>query len=275
MKKLRILIPTDYSIIARKAAEYALSLSTNIDTEYILLHCDNIPRPAYAFVNKLDDMLKAESVKTSSELAESLRKSTGINAKIRCDMVHGDPIEVLETYCKEHKVDLIVMGTKGESVIKNKLFGSVAAGVLENISIPVLFVPSKAETTNKPESIAFATDLTNLDEEIQELIAFAQFFNATIHVVHVYPDIIDPNTFDEESTKLELIAKTSYPNITFNAVMDDDIISGLDAFVKSDSPDMIAMFTYKSGVLEYLFNNSFTEEMTMHSTTPLLIMRKK
>ncbi|MBP9151052.1 MAG: universal stress protein [Flavobacteriales bacterium] len=275
MKKLRILIPTDYSLIARKAAEYAVSLSSNIDAEYILLHCDNIPRPAYAFVNKIDEILRAESIKTGNELAESIRKSTGIDAKISCDMVHGDPIEVLETYSQEHKIDLIVMGTKGESVIQNKIFGSVAAGVLEHISCPTIFVPANADTSNKPENIAFATDLTNIDEEIEELISFAQFFSATINVVHVYPDLIDPSTFDEEATKLELIANTNYPQLTFNAVMDSDIIAGLDKFVDSDHPDLIAMFTYKTGILEYLFNTSYTEEMTMHSKTPLLIMRKK
>lgn len=271
---MKILIPTDFSMLARKAAEYAVSLSANIDAEFILLHCDNVPRPSYSFVNKLDDILRDEALTTANELANSVRASTGINAKITCDFTFGDPIEVLEKYSQKHDVDLIVMGTKGESVIQNQLFGSVAAGVLENVSCPTIFVPSNAQT-NKPENIAFATDLTNVDEEIEELIAFAQFFNATIHVVHVYPDMIDPSTFDEEATKLELIAKTSYPQITFNAVMDSDIIVGLDKFVESDSPDMIAMFTYKTGILEYLFNTSYTEEMAMHSKTPLLIMRKK
>lgn len=272
---MKILIPTDFSLLARKAAEYAVSLSANIDAEYILLHCDNVPRPSYSFVNKLDDILRQEAMKTANELADSVRQSTGINAKITCDFTFGDPIEVLEKYSQEHDVDLIVMGTKGETVIQNQIFGSVAAGVLEHISCPTIFVPSNAESTNRPERIAFATDLTNVDEEIEELIAFAQFFNATIDVVHVYPDMIDPSTFDEEATKLELIAKTSYPQITFNAVMDSDIIAGLDKFVESDHPDLIAMFTYKTGILEYLFNTSYTEEMTMHSKTPLLIMRKK
>lgn len=271
---MKILIPTDFSMLARKAAEYAIRLSANIDAEFVLLHCDNVPRPSYSFVNKLDDILRQEAINTGNELIESLRESSGINAKMTCDFTFGDPIEVLEEYTKKHDIDLIVMGTKGETVVKNRIFGSVASGVLENISCPTLFIPAQAET-NQPQNIAFATDLTNVDEEIGELIAFAQFFNATIHVVHVYPDMIDPSTFDEESTKLELIAKTSYPNITFNAVMDDDIIAGLDAFVKSDDPDLIAMFTYKSGVLEYLFNTSYTEEMAMHSKTPLLIMRKK
>ncbi len=261
-------------MLARKAAEYAVSLSANLDAEFILLHCDNLPRPSYAFTTKLDEILRLESMETSKELAASIRKTTGIDAKISCDFSYGDPIEVLETYSKEHKVDLIVMGTKGESVIQNRIFGSVASGVLEHISCPTIFVPSAAEA-NRPSNIAFATDLTNIDEEIAELISFGQFFNATIHVVHVYPDLIDPSTFDEESTKLQLIAETDYPNITFNAVMDSDIIAGLDQFIVSDKPDLLAMFTYKTGILEYLFNTSYTEEMAMHSRTPLLIMRKK
>lgn len=261
-------------MLARKAAEYAVSLSSNIDAEFILLHCDNVPRPSYSFVNKLDDILREEAMKTGNDLIESIREATGSRAKMSCDFTFGDPIEILDEYAEKHDCDLIVMGTKGESVAQNRIFGSVASGVLEHVSCPTLFVPANAEL-NKPQNIAFATDLTNIDEEIQELIAFAQFFNATIHVVHVYPDMIDPSTFDEESTNLELIAKTSYPNITFNAVMDDDIISGLDKYVESDHPDLIAMFTYKSGVLEYLFNTSYTEEMAMHSKTPLLIMRKK
>lgn len=271
---LKILIPTDFSMLSRKAAEYAVSLSTSIDAEYVLLHCDNNPRPSYSFINKLDDIIRNEAMSTAKAMAQSIIESTGVAAKITCDFIFGDPVAELDGYCKKHDIDMIVMGTKGESVIKNRIFGSVASGVLEQVSCPTLFVPAEAEC-DSPKDIAFATDLTNVDEEIQELIEFAQFFNATIHVVHVYPDMIDPSTFDEESTKLELIAKTSYPQITFNAVMDSDIISGLDSFVASDDPDLIAMFTYKSGVLEYLFNESVSEEMAMHSKTPLLIMRKK
>ncbi len=261
-------------MLARKAAEHAVSLSANIDAEFILLHCDNVPRPSYSFVNKLDDIIRSEAITSAEAMAESIKESTGINANIRCDFTFGDPVEVLEKYSRDNDIDLIVMGTKGETVIKNKIFGSVASGVLEHVSFPTLFIPSNAEP-DIPKNIAFATDLTNIDEEMEELIAFAQFFDANIHAVHVYPDMIDPTTFDNERTQLQLIAKTNYPNITFNAVMDSDIIAGLDKFVQSDRPDMIAMFTYKSGVLEYLFNTSYSEEMVMHSKVPLLIFRKK
>lgn len=270
---LRILILTDFSVLALKAAVFAHTLSQQLDAEFTLLHFDDKPRPAFAMVSKLDEILRSEAIETLQQHADSIRKDTGLPAPIKIDFLVGDPISDLEAYTKSHRIDLVVMGTKGETVIKNRLFGSVASGVMENVSCPVFLIPAVAEPMT-PVNIAFPTDLTNLDEEISELIAFAQFFNATIHVVHVYPDIIDPKTFDEETTQLDLIASTSYPKITFNAVMDSDIIGGINRYIASDNPDMLAMFTYKTGILEYLFNESLAEEMAGHSTKPLLVLRK-
>jgi nucleotide-binding universal stress UspA family protein len=56
--------------------------------------------------------------------------------------------------------------------------------------------------------------------------------------------------------------------------MDSNIIGGINRFIESDKPDMIAMFTYKTGILEYLFNESISEELVGHSTKPLLVLRK-
>jgi nucleotide-binding universal stress UspA family protein len=158
--------------------------------------------------------------------------------------------------------------------VRNRLFGSVASGVMENVNIPILFVPAAAEPQT-PRSIIFATDLTDLDREIKEVIAFARFFSAKVHVLHIYPEILSPDTFDEERTQLDLIAKTDYEHVTFNAVMDSDIIQGINRFIEAENPDMLAMFTYKTGILEYLFNESITEELAAHASKPLLVLRKK
>lgn len=270
---LRILIPTDFSLMARRAAEYAIRLAENIDAEYTLLHVDAVPRPSYAFIAKLDTVLEEQAMTALNALAESLKQSTGFSGRIHTAFVHAEAVRGIGDYAREHHTDLIVMGTKGETVIKNRIFGSVASGVLEHVHCPALFIPVDAPQ-GKPQNMAFATDLTDLDRELPELISFAQFFNATIHVLHVYPDTIRPDTFDEERTKLELVAQNDYPKITFTAVMDADIISGIDRFIQSDAPDMLAMFTYKSGVLSFLFDTSYTEEMTFHSRLPLMVMRK-
>jgi len=270
---IRILIPTDFSLLAQRAADYAIRLAENIDAEFTLLHVDDVKRPNYAFITKLDTIIEDQAMKALNDLAGSLKESTGFKGRLHTACVHADAVNGIGDYAREHGCDLIIMGTKGESVLKNRIFGSVASGVLEHVRTPTLFIPVNAPQ-GKPTNIAFATDLTDLDRELPELISLARFFNAYIHVLHVYPDVIRPETFDEERTKLELMAQNDYPNITFTAVMDADIISGIDRFIESDAPDMLAMFTYKSGVLSYLFDNSYTEDMTFHSRVPLLVMRK-
>lgn len=270
---LRILLPTDLSAMALNAACYAVRLSKNIQAEYILFHSDATPRPSYSFVNKLDDLIETEAHNSLSKFAEQVKEKSGVDAKIETAFSFGSAADQIDRYARKHGIDLIIMGTKGETVIKNRLFGSVASAVLETTVTPTLFYPVQA-VEDVPRSIVFATDLTNIDEEIEQLITFAQFFEAQIDVVHVYPEIVDESSFDEERKKLELIAKTNYPLITFNAVMDSDIIHGIHQFIESSDTDMIAMFTYKTGILEHLFQTSYTEDMTFQSKKPLLILRK-
>lgn len=270
---MRILLPTDCSALSLKAAIYAVKLSKKIKAEFILFHSDPTPRPSYSFVNKLDDLIETEAIASLNRFVEQIKEGAGMEVEIKTAFRFGDPVSTVNQYAKEHGVDLIIMGTKGETVIQNRLFGSVASGLLESTVIPTLFYPIQANESI-PLSIAFPSDLTNIEEELEELIAFAEFFDARIDVVHVYPDMVDESSFDEERTKLQLIANTNYPHITFSAVKNIDIIAGIHDFVESDNPDMICMFTYKTGILEHLFQTSYTSEMSFQSTKPLLILRK-
>ena len=71
MAKLRILIPTDFSVLALKAAVFAHSLSQQLDAEYVLLHFDDKPRPAFAMVSKLDEVLRSEALETLQQHNDS------------------------------------------------------------------------------------------------------------------------------------------------------------------------------------------------------------
>ena len=271
---MRILLPTDCSKLALECAKYALRLTEKINAEFILLHSDPTPRPSYSFVNKLDDLIESEALSSLDRCVTQISDETGIKANITTAFKFGDPVSAINEYAQEHDVDLIIMGTKGETVIKNRLFGSVASGVLESTTVPTLFYQINA-TEGVPEKILFPTDLTNISDEMEGLITFAEFFNAQIDVVHVHPDMVDSTSFDEERTKLQLIATSNYPHITFNTVVNVDIIAGIHDYVEKHDPDLICMFTYKTGILEHLFQTSYTSEMSFQSTKPLLILRKQ
>ncbi len=61
----------------------------------------------------------------------------------------GAPVYEILKYAKHFKPDLIVMGTHGRSGIRHLLMGSVAEGVLRQVSVPVLVV--RAPTRDKKE----------------------------------------------------------------------------------------------------------------------------
>lgn len=54
---------------------------------------------------------------------------------------HGPPAETLIKLAEKHNVQQIVIGRRGQSKIKNLLFGSVAGNLVQTSPVPVVVVP--------------------------------------------------------------------------------------------------------------------------------------
>ncbi|MFK7762665.1 MAG: universal stress protein [Roseobacter sp.] len=54
---------------------------------------------------------------------------------------HGSPAETLIKLAQSHKVQQIVIGRRGQSAIRNLLFGSVAGTLVQISPVPVVVVP--------------------------------------------------------------------------------------------------------------------------------------
>lgn len=62
---------------------------------------------------------------------------------IVCEAVvrHGPPAETLVKLAAKHQVQQIVIGRRGQSGIKNLLFGSVVGNLVQTSPVPVVVVP--------------------------------------------------------------------------------------------------------------------------------------
>ncbi len=56
-------------------------------------------------------------------------------------VTHGQPPETLLKLANQHGVQQIVVGRRGQSAIKNLLFGSVAGNLIQTSPVPVVVVP--------------------------------------------------------------------------------------------------------------------------------------
>jgi nucleotide-binding universal stress UspA family protein len=144
----KILVPSDGSKTAQRAAEYAVDLAKQLKASIIVLSvidqrsliaqtapASQTPRHT---IEPLEDYLKEAAERYVGEI-KKLCDKIGVASTI--SIKKGHPVEVIVKEAKKSKANLIVMGSHGRSALSATVLGSVSYGVIHNDkSIPVLIV---------------------------------------------------------------------------------------------------------------------------------------
>jgi nucleotide-binding universal stress UspA family protein len=270
-----ILVPTDFSALSKVAVMYAARLAVQLKAKIFLVSVVNVNTTSQTLMKwqKLEEEMLEIAQQDADKLIDEIRTQVGGELNIRYQSVKGFPIElVLERFIGEHKIDLIVMGTKGVTGLKKTLLGSNATAVIDHSSIPVVAVPGDAKFNNV-KRIIYATDLESVHEEIQTIAVYARKLGAEISILHVLPTD-STKTIDTKEITKQLIAETKYKAISFDVMHNDDISEAVEEFFQAQHGDMLAMFTHKLHFFEKLFGRSVTQQMAFHAEVPLLTFNK-
>ena len=140
----RILIPADASDQAARAVEYAIALWRNHPApETMDLHLMNVQRElsgdVVRFVPKesLQDYHRERSEK-ALERSRQMLDAAGVRYAVH--MLVGKPWDVISDYAASKQFDVVVMGTRGLGTYTGAALGSVAQGVAQRCTVPVLLV---------------------------------------------------------------------------------------------------------------------------------------
>lgn len=147
----KILVGIDGSEYSRNAVNYALDLASKYDSDLFLLaivpskvhHGDSsgvfgMVAPSYF------QEYKKEAEKWFEEIISHINNNTTIDTKTKVKSeVITTPFSTAASilnYAEERDVELIVMGTRGNSGLKKMLLGSVATDVVTYAYCPVLVI---------------------------------------------------------------------------------------------------------------------------------------
>lgn len=137
-----LLLPTDGSEQAQKAAKHAIDHARNYDARLHAIYVIDTGTSLLA-VSKADvretlrDVGEQESAQAFGQV-EPLADEAGV--ELVTDVVEGPPEERIVDYAEEQPIDLIVMGTHGRGGLGRRLLGSVTEQVVRSAPVSVLTV---------------------------------------------------------------------------------------------------------------------------------------
>ena len=184
----RILVATDFSKTSDRALEHALALARTYNSRIFLTH-----------IISVDLMMAPETAEASREKMRGAARE-GMERALAGSRLFGVPHQEIieegalwpsiEALIKQHRIDLVVIGTHGSGFVEKLLAGSSAEQIFRQARVPVLTVGPAV--MREPlygielKNILFATAF-GLGAERQAAYAFslAQEHRSRITLLHV------------------------------------------------------------------------------------------
>lgn len=278
MKK-RILIPTDFSKNAHNAVKYALGLYKREYVEFFIMN--TYYHSGYSKENLLtpEPTEKAQEIvrEASIQNLEKLKVQMGFYEENEKHTFHflsefGSFFDVLKETVEKHDIELIVMGTQGETDNKTVILGSNAVNAMEKIrNCPVLAIPSNV-TFKDPNEIVFPTSFRThyKEKELATLVEISRCTNSPIRILHIQKGKKLTETQMENKVLLEKILEPA--THTHHTLYDVELQNGVRCFIQSRESEMIAIVNKKHNFFESVFSSPMLKELGKHPNVPLLAM---
>lgn len=267
-----IVFATDFSSNADKALSFALNLAETHQTDLTMVHVFDIQTAwTYPYTNDIFE-LKSQALKSwERQLKESFEK---LDSPVKARFIAIENQSVVDgilKVIKQYQPMLVVTGTKGASPVKELLLGSTTKALVKKSPVPVLSVPEYAELT-KYKRVLYASDFREVDlEALHDLVELVRPFEPEIQVLHMSTD----NEF-ERLEKMEwfkdLVSEhISYPKISFEVILSDDVFNTLNAYMTEHDFDLLVMLEKERiGIIDKLFHTGLVSKMEFRTWIPLL-----
>lgn len=277
MNKLKVLIPTDFSVQADYAYLLVQNLAQKMEVEIHFLHVLNVPETV---------SLNADgSVSTCGEIdVKYVEKQRDIaykklaNLKDQFDLVtdthlvFGKLTDQITLFAHVHQFDLIAMGTKGAWGWKDKISGTETQHVARNSTVPVLSLMCDRSDL-KIENILLVHQFhESANQDMQVLHKIIAAFDPNIHFLQIDSDPSGDRVKEIESDMMRFASENQIKHFVPHVVKDKDVENGVVHFNQMNDMDLLCIGTHAKGGI---FHASATEKLIKHMFKPIVSFHLK
>ncbi|MHA7831716.1 MAG: universal stress protein [Flagellimonas sp.] len=274
-----ILVPTDFSENSIQALKYAELLFSRLECNFYLLYVGSLldtknDVESIYETDQSDDNTKERL----TELVKEIRKhSTEAHHFFFPLHEYGFFIPTIKKHLEENDIDLIVMGTKGASGLKEKVVGSNAGDVITRVQCNTLVVPIQVELS-KPREIAFPTDFNifysmKILRPMEEMVKLGK---AQFRIMNALKEGDGLNLEQEKNKEylLDFMDDTFPGNYSFHTITNQKVKEAIQCFVESRDVDMMIMVAKNLNFIQQILFDSIVERISFHTKIPFYVIHE-
>ncbi|MBC3846652.1 universal stress protein [Winogradskyella echinorum] len=276
----KILIPTDFSKNANKALRYAIQLYKNDSCDFYLLNVfsatSNLMKSLMNMEpgSELYETAKRNSEDGLAKIQDMITMTVDPNPKhnFKTISVFNNTLEAIKDVVEKKDIEMVIMGTKGETYSRATAFGSTATYVMEKVrNCPVIVVPLNAKSI-MPKEIVFPTSYKThyKRRELIYLTEIAKKSDATVIVLHVSEaDELSKEQKENKQLLEEILGETKHKT---HFLSHNSVETAINIFVESRDSDMVAFINKKHAFFGSILTDPLVKSISFHSKVPILVM---
>lgn len=195
-------MPTDFSDHADQALESALQLAKRYDARITLLHIiilfPNDLDNAYSF-EVYEELLRKRERQVERMFEPYIERVRGEKIEIVSQILHGaSPADVLLDYLEEYAFDLVMMGSRGKTALKDSALGSVAEQTVQGS--PAHVCTCQARQAPEIKKILVPIDFSLYAQKaLLYAGSLAEKYGARVSLLHIIEQEIVPSFYEEDA----------------------------------------------------------------------------
>jgi nucleotide-binding universal stress UspA family protein len=271
----KILVPIDFSETSMLAIEHAAFTAQLFKAELVLLH---VIEKHFEKFNIVVPELRVESPsgmtnaveKRLEDIAKNIRSKYGVQST--CTTTDGNIFTEVIAISKEHKTDLVIMGTHGTSGFVEFFAGSNTFKVASQSECPVISIQSHAQKLGFKEIILPIDLSAHSRQKVHHAIVMAKHFASIIHLVGLEDsnDELELKKLHQQMDQIEaVIAKNNLTSIKKFLPANNQAKMTMN-YATEVNADLIIIMTDQDENLSGRLLGSYAQQIVNHSKIPVM-----
>jgi nucleotide-binding universal stress UspA family protein len=185
----RILVPTDGSDHALRAAEHALAIGRAFDaTVHVLSVLDVQGRAGVFSAGGVGEEFVGKLREEAEAAIADIESVADADDDLRTEIHKGDPADTISEYVADNDIEMVAMGTHGRKGINRYVAGSVTEYTVRHTPVPVLTARAteRRSLPGEYDDVLIPTDGSEAAEAaVEHGLALAGISDARVHALNV------------------------------------------------------------------------------------------